>query len=115
MIAVIVDVEPADGRKEEYFDISARMRPMLGSIQGFIPVERFQSLTDPRKILSLSFFGDKTAISRPRHACPVWHHIPHAIAVIRAMRCGPAQISQGILNDLRCSSLFISIIVEIWK
>lgn len=69
MIAVIFEVEPADGRKEEYLDIAAEMRPMLDRIEGFISVERFQSLTDPRKILSLSFFEDEAAITRWRNLC----------------------------------------------
>jgi heme-degrading monooxygenase HmoA len=67
MIAVIFEVEPADGRKEEYLDIAAEMRPMLDRIEGFISVERFQSLTDPRKILSLSFFEDEAAIAQWRN------------------------------------------------
>lgn len=67
MIAVIFEVEPADGRKEEYLGIAAEMRPLLDEIEGFISVERFQSLTDPRKILSLSFFEDEAAIERWRN------------------------------------------------
>lgn len=67
MIAVIFEVEPADGRKEEYLDIAAEMRPMLDEVEGFISVERFQSLTDPKKILSLSFFEDEAAIARWRN------------------------------------------------
>jgi heme-degrading monooxygenase HmoA len=66
MIAVIFEVEPAAGRKDEYLDIAAEMRPMLGQIEGFISVERFQSLTDLYKILSLSFFEDEAAIARWR-------------------------------------------------
>lgn len=66
MIAVIFEVRPADGRRAEYLDIAAKIRPMLDQIEGFISVERFQSLTDPRKILSLSFFEDEAAIARWR-------------------------------------------------
>ncbi|EBA14419.1 hypothetical protein RSK20926_02082 [Roseobacter sp. SK209-2-6] len=66
MIAVIFEVEPAEGRKGDYLDIAAEMRPMLNEIEGFISVERFQSLTDPRKVLSLSFFEDEDAIARWR-------------------------------------------------
>lgn len=66
MIAVIFVVEPADGRKQDYLDIAAEMRPMLDNVEGFISVERFQSLTDPRKILSLSFFEDEAAVARWR-------------------------------------------------
>lgn len=66
MIAVIFEVEPTEGRKQDYLDIAAEMRPMLDDVQGFISVERFQSLTDPRKILSLSFFEDEAAVARWR-------------------------------------------------
>ena len=67
MIAVIFEVEPADGRKQEYLDIAATMRPMVDEVEGFISVERFQSLTDPSKILSLSFFEDEDAVQRWRN------------------------------------------------
>lgn len=66
MIAVIFEVEPAAGRKGDYLDIAAEMRPMLDEIDGFISVERFQSLTDARKVLSLSFFENEDAILRWR-------------------------------------------------
>nr|WP_319390913.1 antibiotic biosynthesis monooxygenase [uncultured Cohaesibacter sp.] len=67
MIAVIFEVEPADGHKEDYLDIAVELRPMLDEVQGFISVERFQSLTDPRKILSLSFFENEDAIAHWRN------------------------------------------------
>jgi len=66
MIAVIFEVEIAEGRKGEYLDIAAEMRPMLEQVEGFISVERFQSLTNPTKLLSLSFFEDEAAIMRWR-------------------------------------------------
>jgi len=66
MIAVIFEVMPTEGRKQDYLDIAAEMRPMLDDIEGFISVERFQSLTDPRKVLSLSFFEDEAAIAQWR-------------------------------------------------
>ncbi len=66
MIAVIFEVEPAEGRKDEYLDIAAEMRPMLNQVDGFISVERFQSLTDPRKVLSLSFFENEAAVTQWR-------------------------------------------------
>lgn len=66
MIAVIFEVEPVDGRKDEYLDIAAEMRPLLEQVGGFISVERFQSLTNPQKILSLSFFKDEEAVARWR-------------------------------------------------
>ncbi|MCV3273375.1 antibiotic biosynthesis monooxygenase family protein [Roseobacter sinensis] len=68
-MAVIFEVQPADGRKQDYLDIAAEMRPMLDDIEGFISVERFQSLTDPHKVLSLSFFEDEDAVARWRNLC----------------------------------------------
>ena len=62
MHAVIFEVEPAPGRRQEYLDIAARLRRELEQIEGFISVERFQSLTNPGKLLSLSFFRDEAAV-----------------------------------------------------
>lgn len=67
MIAVIFEVVPAPGRMADYLDIAAEMRPMVHEVEGFISVERFQSLTDPDKLLSLSFFEDEAAVARWRH------------------------------------------------
>jgi len=66
MIAVIFEVIPAPGRKQEYLDIAAQLRPDLERIDGFISVERFASLTDERKLLSLSFWRDEDAVTRWR-------------------------------------------------
>lgn len=66
MIAVIFEVQPREESKDEYFNIAAMMRPLLDEVEGFISVERFQSLTDPDKILSLSFFEDEDAVVRWR-------------------------------------------------
>ncbi len=67
MIAVIFEVEPAPGRKDGYLAIAADLKPMLEQIDGFISVERFQSLSDPAKILSLSFFASEEAVQRWRN------------------------------------------------
>lgn len=67
MIAVIFEVEPAQGRQEEYLDIAAMMRPLVHEVDGFISVERFQSLTNPDKLLSLSFFRDEAAVQAWRN------------------------------------------------
>src|SRR4029077_8051838 len=56
MYAGIFEVEPAPGRRHEYLDIAAQLRPELEKIDGFISVERFHSLTQEGKILSLSFW-----------------------------------------------------------
>jgi cytochrome P450/heme-degrading monooxygenase HmoA len=66
MIAVIFEVEPAEGRREEYLDIAAALRPLLEEIDGFVSIERFESLTNPGRILSLSFWRDEAAVERWR-------------------------------------------------
>ena len=66
MIAVIFEVYLHPDHKAEYLDIAATMRPMLDEIDGFISVERFQSLTNPDKLLSLSFFRDEEAVKNWR-------------------------------------------------
>lgn len=63
MIAVIFEVQPAEDRTAEYLDTAAELRPLLDSIDGFVSVERFQSLADPRKYLSLSFWRDEAAVA----------------------------------------------------
>jgi heme-degrading monooxygenase HmoA len=66
MHAVIFEVEPEPERRQDYLDIAAQLRPELEQIDGFISVERFQSLTAPGKILSLSFWRDEAAVVRWR-------------------------------------------------
>ena len=62
MIAVIFEVWPAEGKRAAYLDIAASLKPRLAEIDGFISVERFESLTEKGKILSLSFFRDEKAL-----------------------------------------------------
>ncbi len=67
MIAVIFEVFPAKGNVEEYMDIAADLKPLLEKIDGFISIERFSSLVEEGKILSLSFWRDEEAISEWRN------------------------------------------------
>jgi heme-degrading monooxygenase HmoA len=67
MIAVIFEVWPASGRKEDYLATAAKLRPDLEKMDGFISIERFQSLTDPGKLLSLSFWRDDKAVQNWRN------------------------------------------------
>ena len=67
MIAVIFEVVPAPGRRDDYLAVAAELKPLLEAIDGFISVERFQSLSDPGKILSLSFFRDQEAVKAWRN------------------------------------------------
>ena len=69
MIAVIFEVWPKPERKKEYLDLAAELKPILETIDGFISVERFESLTEKGKILSLSVFRDEAAVA-------AWRNIP---------------------------------------
>lgn len=87
MIAVIFEVRPADGCKDDYLEIASRMRSLVEEVDGFISVERFQSLTDPDKILSLSFFEDEEAVQRWRN--------------LEAHRAAQGKGRSGIFEDYR--------------
>ncbi|HJT15700.1 MAG TPA: antibiotic biosynthesis monooxygenase [Dongiaceae bacterium] len=67
MIAVIFEVWPEPNHRSDYFDIAAALRPELEKIDGFISVERFESLTDKGKVLSLSFWRDEDAVAQWRN------------------------------------------------
>jgi heme-degrading monooxygenase HmoA len=62
MIAVIFEVEPRADRRQAYLDLAAELKPLLEKIDGFLSIERFESLTRPGKILSLSFWRDEAAV-----------------------------------------------------
>jgi heme-degrading monooxygenase HmoA len=63
VIAVIFEVVPKSGSRQAYLDIAAALRPALDDIDGFLSIERFESLTEPGKILSLSFWRDEEAVA----------------------------------------------------
>ena len=81
MIAVIFEVMPDPDRKADYLDMAAQMRPLVDEIDGFLSVERFQSLTDPNKLLSLSFFRDEAALDE-------WRRLSKHRAAQKAGRAG---------------------------
>jgi heme-degrading monooxygenase HmoA len=68
-IAVIFEVWPAAGETQHYLDLAAALRDDLVKIDGFISVERFESLTEPGKILSLSIWRDEEAVKQ-------WRNLP---------------------------------------
>jgi heme-degrading monooxygenase HmoA len=87
MIAVIFEVWPADGRKQAYLDIAASLKPELEQIDGFLSIERFQSLVDETKLLSLSFWRDERAVQ-------AWRNVEHH-------RQAQAAGRGGVLRDYR--------------
>jgi heme-degrading monooxygenase HmoA len=66
MIAVIFEVEPDPAQRQAYLDIAAQLKTQLESIDGFVSIERFESLSRPGRILSLSFWRDEEAVKRWR-------------------------------------------------
>jgi heme-degrading monooxygenase HmoA len=66
VIAVIFEVVPHADKKDAYLATAASLRPLLAEIDGFISIERFESLTQPGKILSLSFWRDEEAVAQWR-------------------------------------------------
>ena len=87
MIAVIFEVHIVEQRRQEYLEIAASLRSQLEQVDGFISVERFQSLTEPGKLLSLSFFRDEEAVQRWRS--------------LQSHRCAQARGREGIFEDYR--------------
>ena len=85
MIAVIFEVEPAG--HGEYLRIAGDLRPLLDGIDGFISVERFQSLSDPKRLVSLSFWRDEAAVGQ-------WRNTAEHRAAQQAGRA-------GVLRDYR--------------
>ncbi len=67
MIAVIFEVLPHAEHRQAYLDTAARLRPHLENIDGFMSIERFESLSQPGKVLSLSFWRDEAAVQQWRN------------------------------------------------
>lgn len=74
MIAIIFEVQPAEGKRGAYLDYAMRLKPELEKMDGFISVERFESLTTPGKMLSLSYWRDEAAVANWRN------HAQHRVA-----------------------------------
>jgi len=79
MLAVIFELEPVAARKQQYLDIAADLQRELQAVDGFISIERFESLSQPGKLLSLSFWRDEAAIS-------AWRNLANHRAAQRAGR-----------------------------
>jgi heme-degrading monooxygenase HmoA len=63
VIAVLFEARPFPEGRARYLEIAAALRPRVDAIEGFVSIERFQSLTDPARLLSLSFWRDETAVA----------------------------------------------------
>jgi heme-degrading monooxygenase HmoA len=87
VIAVLFEVYPAPGQRETYLETAAALRPRLEQVDGFLSIERFESLGTPGKILSLSFWRDEEAVARWRNT--------------DAHRAAQAQGRAGTFSDYR--------------
>ena len=87
MIAVIFEVWPASGQQDRYLELAAGLREQLSNIDGFISIERFQSLTSKDKLLSLSFWRDEEAIRQWR--------------ILEKHREAQAEGRDGVFHDYR--------------
>jgi heme-degrading monooxygenase HmoA len=87
MIAIIFEVIPAPGRRQEYLDLAAQLRPELEKQDGFISVERFASLSNEGKMLSLSYWRDEEAVKNWRR--------------VEAHRLAQARGRGGVFADYR--------------
>ncbi|KHA77123.1 antibiotic biosynthesis monooxygenase [Janthinobacterium lividum] len=87
MIAVIFEVWPSAEGRQQYLDLAAALRPLLDEVDGFISIERFSSLSEPGKLLSLSFFRDEAALAQWRQ--------------LEAHRAAQTAGRQGVFDDYR--------------
>jgi heme-degrading monooxygenase HmoA len=67
MIAVIFEFTAAPGRRQDYLDLAAGLNAVVKDFDGFISIERFQSITDPERFVSLSFWRDEEAVRKWRN------------------------------------------------
>ena len=87
MIAVIFEVWPGAEGRQQYLDLAASLRPLLDEVDGFLSIERFGSLSEPGKLLSLSFFRDEAALAQWRQ--------------LEAHRAAQLAGRQGVFDDYR--------------
>ncbi|KRB99965.1 antibiotic biosynthesis monooxygenase [Hydrogenophaga sp. Root209] len=87
MIAVIFEVIPSEAGRQTYLDMAAVLRAELEVIDGFVSVERFESLSQPGKLLSLSYWRDEAAVAR-------WRTLP-------SHRQAQAAGRAGVFSDYR--------------
>jgi heme-degrading monooxygenase HmoA len=95
MITVIFEVLPRETRRDDYLSIASGLKRKLEDIDGFLSIERFESLTTPGRILSLSFWRDEESLTQ-------WRNLPEH-------RVAQAAGRNGIFKDYR---LRVAIVVR---
>lgn len=101
MIAVIFELTANDGRGDDYFALAGDLRPLLAGIDGFLSVERYQSLAEPGRYLSLSFWRDEAAVAAWRSTTE--HRAAQAAGragILKDYRLRVAEVTRdyGLLN-----------------
>ena len=67
MIAVIFEFSAAPGRRDDYLELAAMLGAEVKDFDGFLGIERFQSLSAPERYVSLSFWRDEDSVRRWRN------------------------------------------------
>lgn len=71
MIAVLFEADAIPEQQDRYFELAAELKPLLDDVEGFISIERFQSLSTQGKILSLSWWENEASVlawkKNPKH------------------------------------------------
>lgn len=67
MIYVIFEVIINEGQRDKYLELASELRDDLFASDGFLKSERFLSLTNERKVLSLSIWKDEESIEKWRN------------------------------------------------
>jgi heme-degrading monooxygenase HmoA len=105
MVVVIFEVWPAEGRRAEYLDLAAELKPRLEEVDGFISVERFESLTEKGKLLSISTWRDDAAVRAWRNVAE--HRVAQAkgrASVFAGYRLRVASVLRDYSMDQRAEA-----------
>jgi heme-degrading monooxygenase HmoA len=108
MIAVIFESWPAPGKAEAYIDMGAALASHLTKVDGFISIERFRSVTDPSKLVALSFWRDEASVD-------AWRNLHVHRRVQRESRKAPDEIRTPDLRLVSLSRKVIPLIPPLTK
>ena len=112
MIAVIFEVVPQNGQRDAYLSAAESLRPQLENIDGFLSIERFESLKQPGKLLSLSFWRDEEAVKYGAAGIDVHgveilaHHLHEARMLSARLQPRAHDVECGIV-ELRGDSIYV--------
>lgn len=104
-VAVIFEFTPAPGRKQDYLDLAAKLNADVSKHDGFISIERFESISAPGRFVSLSFWRDEEAVRRWRNMHE--HRAAQAkgrAGIFSAYRLRVAQVLRDYTHDDRAQA-----------